>query len=72
MVAVGWAVLNRRNNPAFPNSVCEVVRQGGENPPCQFSLLVRPLEQENQVKSCLSRASSEPSDFKSASASDFT
>jgi spore germination cell wall hydrolase CwlJ-like protein len=37
MIAVGWVVLNRRNHPEFPNSICEVVRQGGEDPPCQFS-----------------------------------
>jgi spore germination cell wall hydrolase CwlJ-like protein len=37
MIAVGWVVLNRIRSPEFPNSVCAVVRQGGENPPCQFS-----------------------------------
>jgi spore germination cell wall hydrolase CwlJ-like protein len=37
MVAVGSVVLNRRNHPAFPNTICGVVRHGGETPPCQFS-----------------------------------
>jgi spore germination cell wall hydrolase CwlJ-like protein len=37
MEAVAWVVLNRRNHPEFPETVCEVVRQGGEQPPCQFS-----------------------------------
>jgi N-acetylmuramoyl-L-alanine amidase len=37
MRAVGAVVLNRVANPKFPNSVCGVVRQGGERPPCQFS-----------------------------------
>jgi N-acetylmuramoyl-L-alanine amidase len=37
MEAVAWVVLNRRKNPNFPDTVCEVVRQGGESPPCQFS-----------------------------------
>ena len=37
MIAVGWVVLNRKSHPEFPDTVCEVVRQGGEDPPCQFS-----------------------------------
>jgi len=37
MIAVGWVVLNRRAHPEFPSTVCEVVRQGGEQPGCQFS-----------------------------------
>ena len=37
MVAVGWVVRNRKNNPNFPGTVCEVARDGGEDPPCQFS-----------------------------------
>jgi spore germination cell wall hydrolase CwlJ-like protein len=37
MVAVAWVVLNRQKNPDFPNNICEVVRQGGEKPGCQFS-----------------------------------
>ena len=37
MVAVGWVILNRRNDSSFPATVCGVVRDGGENPPCQFS-----------------------------------
>ncbi|HYC04111.1 MAG TPA: cell wall hydrolase [Azospirillaceae bacterium] len=35
--AVAWVVLNRVGHPKFPDSVCGVVRQGGEKPPCQFS-----------------------------------
>ncbi|HEX7034620.1 MAG TPA: cell wall hydrolase [Pseudomonadales bacterium] len=37
MVAVGWVVLNRQQSPEFPDGLCEVVYQGGETPPCQFS-----------------------------------
>jgi len=37
MEAVGFVVLNRVRNPNFPKSVCGVVFQGGESPPCQFS-----------------------------------
>ena len=37
MIAVGWVVLNRRDDPAYPGSICEVVRAGGEEAPCQFS-----------------------------------
>jgi len=37
MLAVASVVLNRVSHPAFPSSVCAVVRQGGEQPPCQFS-----------------------------------
>ena len=37
MQAVGWTVLNRVEHPQFPSSVCGVIKQGGETPPCQFS-----------------------------------
>lgn len=37
MLAVGSVVLNRVADQRFPDSVCEVVQQGGETPPCQFS-----------------------------------
>ena len=37
MRAVGSVVLNRVESDAFPNTPCEVVHQGGERPPCQFS-----------------------------------
>ena len=37
MIGVGWVVLNRRAHPEFPTTVCEVVRQGGEVPGCQFT-----------------------------------
>lgn len=37
MIAVGWTVLNRVRSEHFPATPCEVVRQGGEQPPCQFS-----------------------------------
>lgn len=37
--AVGHVVMNRVKHPTYPNSVCEVVRQGGEKKlhHCQFS-----------------------------------
>ena len=37
MVAVGSVVLNRVRDDSFPDTVCAVVREGGESPPCQFS-----------------------------------
>ena len=37
MLAVGAVVMNRVSSREFPNSVCAVVKQGGETPPCQFS-----------------------------------
>jgi spore germination cell wall hydrolase CwlJ-like protein len=37
MFAVSSAVLNRVKDDRFPDSVCEVVYEGGESPPCQFS-----------------------------------
>jgi len=37
MVAVASVVLNRVEDKRFPDSVCGVVYQGGESPPCQFS-----------------------------------
>jgi len=37
MLAVGSVILNRVESRHFPNSVCGVVYEGGETPPCQFS-----------------------------------
>jgi len=37
MLAVGSVVLNRVDDERFPDSVCGVIYQGGETPPCQFS-----------------------------------
>ncbi len=37
MIAVGFVVLNRLHDDGFPHTICEVVRDGGETPPCQFS-----------------------------------
>ena len=37
MLAVGWVVLNRVRSSEFPATICAVVYQGGEQPPCQFS-----------------------------------
>jgi spore germination cell wall hydrolase CwlJ-like protein len=37
MLAVASVVLNRVADPQFPDTVCDVVKQGGEEPPCQFS-----------------------------------
>jgi spore germination cell wall hydrolase CwlJ-like protein len=37
MLAVGWTILNRSASPEFPLTPCEVVFDGGETPPCQFS-----------------------------------
>lgn len=35
--AVAAVVLNRVRSGEFPKTVCEVIRQGGEERPCQFS-----------------------------------
>lgn len=35
--AVAHVVLNRVRHPQFPDTVCGVVREGGQTPPCQFS-----------------------------------
>ena len=37
MVAVAWAIVNRVRHHAFPDTICAVVKEGGESPPCQFS-----------------------------------
>lgn len=37
MTAVAWVVLNRVQDPRFPDTVCAVVQDGGETPPCKFS-----------------------------------
>jgi spore germination cell wall hydrolase CwlJ-like protein len=37
MAAVGAVVLNRAADNRFPDTPCEVVHQGGETAPCQFS-----------------------------------
>ncbi|HSA80911.1 MAG TPA: cell wall hydrolase [Geminicoccaceae bacterium] len=37
MLAVAAVVLNRVAHPQFPDTVCAVVTEGGETPPCQFS-----------------------------------
>ena len=37
MLAVASVVLNRVAHPQFPSTVCAVVTQGGEQPPCQFA-----------------------------------
>lgn len=34
---VAAVVMNRVGHGSFPDTVCGVVRQGGETPPCQFS-----------------------------------
>ena len=37
MAAVAAVVLNRLAHPDFPSTVCEVVREGGTKPGCQFA-----------------------------------
>ena len=37
MLAVASVIFNRVKDARFPDSVCDVVYQGGETPPCQFS-----------------------------------
>ena len=35
--AIGWTILNRKAHEQFPSTICGVIREGGETPPCQFS-----------------------------------
>ena len=37
MTAVASVILNRVGHDEFPDSICAVVKHGGEEPPCQFS-----------------------------------
>lgn len=37
MRAVGHVIMNRREDARFPDGVCAVVQQGGEDRGCQFS-----------------------------------
>lgn len=37
-LAVGWVLLNRRNDIRFPHSICEVVKQRGQFPWLGFSI----------------------------------
>jgi N-acetylmuramoyl-L-alanine amidase len=37
MLAVSSVILNRVKDERFPGTVCAVIREGGESPPCQFS-----------------------------------
>jgi spore germination cell wall hydrolase CwlJ-like protein len=37
MLAVGWVVLNRIAFAKYPNTVCEIIAQGGTTPPCEWS-----------------------------------
>ncbi|MCE9681910.1 cell wall hydrolase [Halomonas alkalisoli] len=37
MESVANVVMNRLADEAFPNTICDVVKQGSEQPPCQFS-----------------------------------
>jgi spore germination cell wall hydrolase CwlJ-like protein len=37
MIAVGWTVLNRMRSRRFPATPCDVVYQGRERGPCEFS-----------------------------------
>lgn len=36
MTAVAWVIRNRAEDPEFPSTICDVVQEGGERPPCQF------------------------------------
>ncbi len=37
MESVANVVMNRLADESYPNAICEVVKQGSEQPPCQFS-----------------------------------
>jgi N-acetylmuramoyl-L-alanine amidase len=37
MLGVAMVVLNRLKSPSFPDTICDVVREGGDKPGCQFS-----------------------------------
>jgi len=58
MFAVGWVVLNRIYDSQFPSTPCDVVREGGERPPCQFSWWCdgrgdRPRERDSWIRAML-------------------
>lgn len=36
MTAVGFVVVNRARDTEFPDDICAVIKEGGEEPPCQF------------------------------------
>jgi hypothetical protein len=38
-IAVAEVILNRRDDPRFPDTVCDVVAQGSKRPGCQFSFM---------------------------------
>ena len=55
-LAVGWTIINRERSPEFPSTVCGVVFDGGESPPCQFSWWCdgksdRPRDRESWIRS---------------------
>ncbi len=37
MTAVGFVVVNRARDTEFPDDICAVIKEGGEEPPCQFN-----------------------------------
>jgi hypothetical protein len=37
LAAVGHVVMNRVRHSDFPDDICAVISEGGEEPPCQFS-----------------------------------
>lgn len=37
MIAVGWVVLNRVDSELYPDTICGVIYDGGERPPCEFN-----------------------------------
>ena len=58
MVPVAWVVLNRLADARYTRSICEVMREGGETAPCQFSFWCdgRPDQPTNTRDWALSRA----------------
>ena len=58
MIAVGCTVLNRTRSEHFPSKLCDVVHQGGEQGPCQFSWWCdgksdRPRDQDSWITALL-------------------
>lgn len=35
--AIAHVAINRRDDPQFPDTICGVVKEGSESPPCQFT-----------------------------------
>lgn len=54
--AVGHTILNRKNSPKFPDTICEVIHEGEADGDCQFSYRCDGLPETYQYPGQLRRA----------------